>query len=195
MVAEAPESGQSLGPLAAASRTVGRPRHVAATLPSATLPPRDFPAGSPALLYKVITDASADGLGSTRIETVTHLLLDSYDLEPPFAQRSLTVLSTARCGERADWFWMRVEPALEVGPNRSLRTTLLIDVVAIAARHTGTSLEGGPWPVHVYVCRAKADETRLAAEFSPEDISIEYWGTVKPAEAHTASNRRQSPER
>jgi hypothetical protein len=120
---------------------------------------------------------------------VTHLLLDSFDVEPPFAQRHLTVLSTARCGERSDWLWVRVEPALQVGPHRWLRTTLLINVVAIAARHVGGNLEGGPWPVHVYVCRAIADETLLAAEFSPDDIAIEYWGTVKPAEAPTTSLR------
>jgi hypothetical protein len=120
---------------------------------------------------------------------VTHLLLDSFDLEPPFAQRHVTVLSTATCGERADWLWVHVEPALEVGPHRSLGKPLLIDVVAIAPRHSGSSLEHGPWPVHVYVCRPKVDETRLAAEFSPDDVSIEYWGTVQPAEAPTASQR------
>jgi hypothetical protein len=41
----------------------------------------------------------------------------------------------------------------------------------------------------VYVCRAIADETLLAAEFSPDDIAIEYWGTVMPGEAPTTSLR------
>ena len=120
---------------------------------------------------------------------MTQLLLDSFDSEPPLAQRLLDVLAGARCGERTDWLWVGVKPPLEVGPNPSLPTTLLLDVVAIAPRHIGSSLEVGPWPVHVYVCRAKADETRLAAEFSPDDISIEYWGTVTPAEAPSTSHR------
>ena len=120
---------------------------------------------------------------------MTAFLLDSFDIEPPMTQRHLTVLSPARCGERTDWVWVRVEPPLEVGPHRSLGATLLLDMVAIAPRHMGSSLEDGPWPVSVYVCRAKADETLLAAEFAPDDISIEYWGIVTPAEAPIASDR------
>jgi hypothetical protein len=112
---------------------------------------------------------------------LSQFLLDSWDLEPPFDQRRLTVLSTARCGERTDWIWARVDPPLEVGPHRWLTSTLLLDLVAVAPRLVGGNLDVGPWPVQVYVCRAKADETRLAAEFSPGDISIEYWGTVTPA--------------
>ena len=114
---------------------------------------------------------------------MAHLLLDSYDIEPPFAQRRLTVLSTARCGDRTDWRWVQVEPALEMGPHRSLPAPILVDVVAIAPRHQGASLDAGPWPVHVYVCRTKDDETRLAPEFSPDDVAIECWGTVMPDEA------------
>jgi hypothetical protein len=147
----------------------------------------------------VITDASAKGSGSTTIGIVNHLLLDSYDLEPPFAQRRLTVLSAARCGERTDWFWVAVDPPLEYGPRGwlpgmgGLPTLRTVDVLALAARHEGASLEKGPWPVHVYVCRAKADETLLAAELSPDDIAIEYWGTVTPTEAPAASDRGQGP--
>jgi hypothetical protein len=112
---------------------------------------------------------------------VTAFLLDSYDVEPPFAQRRLTVLSATRCGERTDWLWVRVEPRLNVGPHRSLRTTLMLDVAAIAPRDVGGNLDAGPWPVHVYVCRALDPATTMAAEFQPDDISIEYWGIVAPA--------------
>jgi hypothetical protein len=143
----------------------------------------------------LITAARADGRASVRIEIVTHFLLDSYDLEPPFAQRRLTVLSTARCGERTDWLWVAVDPPLDYGPRgwlpgmHGLPTPSNVDVLALAPRHLGASLETGPWPVHVYVCRAKVDETRLAAEFSPDDVAVEYWGTVTPAEDPTASDR------
>jgi hypothetical protein len=112
---------------------------------------------------------------------VTAFLLESYDIEPPFAQRRLTVLSAARCGERTDWFWGRVEPPLEVGPHRSLATTLSVEVLAIAPRNVGGDLDAGPWPVHVYICRAKDPATTLSAEFEPDDISVEYWGVVTPA--------------
>lgn len=130
---------------------------------------------------------------------MTDLLLDSYELEPPFAQRRLTVLSTARCGERTDWLWVAVESPLEYGPGgwlpgeRGLPTMRTVDVLALAPRHVGASLETGPWPVHVFVCRAKTDETRLAAEFSPDDIAIEYWGTVMPADGPTDSHRGYTP--
>lgn len=112
---------------------------------------------------------------------VTDFLLDSYDIEPPFAQRRVTVLKTARCGERTDWLWVRLEPPLEVGPHRWLRTTLSLDVAAMAPRHVGTTLDEGPWPAHVYICRAKEPATTMATEFTPDDISIEYWGLVSRA--------------
>jgi hypothetical protein len=116
---------------------------------------------------------------------VTHLLLDSDDVDPPFAQRRLTVLSTARCGERTDWLWVAVEPPLEYGTRGwlpgmpGLPAMHAADVLAIAPRHPGASLEAGPWPVDVYVCRARADETRLAAEFSPDDVSADAPSAAK----------------
>jgi hypothetical protein len=126
---------------------------------------------------------------------VNQLLLDSYDIEPPLAQRRLTVLAAARCGKRSDWLWVRVEPPFTVGPSdwlpgmSGLPKPRVFDVAAIATRHMGDSLEAGPWPVHIYVCQPKAPETRLAAEFSPDDITIEYWGTVTPVDAPSASHR------
>jgi len=112
---------------------------------------------------------------------MTEFLLDSYDIEPPFAQRHLTVLKTARSGERTDWLWVRVDPPLEVGPHRWLTTTLSMEVAALAPRHVGVTLDQGPWPAHVYICRAKDPATTMAAEFAPDEISIEYWGLVSPA--------------
>ena len=119
--------------------------------------------------------------------------LGSYDVEPPFVRRRVSVLASARCGERTDWLWVEATPPLEIGTPgwlpgmRGLPTLRVLDVVAIAPRHLGASLETGPWPVHVYVCEAKAPETRLAAEFAPADVAIGYWGTVTRAEGDLAA--------
>lgn len=65
---------------------------------------------------------------------------------------------------------------------RGLPTQRVVDVVAVAPRHVGASLEAGPWPVHVYVCRARSAETRLVGEFAANDVVIEYWGLVTPVD-------------
>ena len=106
--------------------------------------------------------------------------LESYDHEPPLARRRLTVISAASCGERTDFRWVHVDPPLEVGPHRWLAAKLVLDTVAIAPRHVGGTLASGPWPLHVYVCRAKTADTLLSTSFGADDISIEYWGTITP---------------
>ena len=105
--------------------------------------------------------------------------MESYDTEPPF-ERLLETCSPLRVGERTDWFWARVEPPLQVGPHRTLKTTLDLDTVAVAPRHVGATWETGQWPMHVYVCRAVDPEKTLAPSLHADDLSIEYWATVSP---------------
>lgn len=113
---------------------------------------------------------------------MTDFWLDSYDYEPPISRRRITVLADARCGERLDWRWIRVEPPLIVGPHRSLDQAVSLDIAAIAPRHVGATFSDGPWPLHVYVCRIKDAARQLAPEFTPDEVVIEIWATVMPVE-------------
>ncbi len=105
--------------------------------------------------------------------------MGSYDVEPPFERRA-EACSRLSVGDRHDWFWARVEPSLQVGPHRSLRTTLDLDIAAVAPRHVGATWDSGPWPMHVYVCRAVDPAKSMARILQAEDLSIEYWAILAP---------------
>ena len=103
--------------------------------------------------------------------------LDSIDVEPSFS-RSAAILSRLTVGDRDDWAWARVEPAIRVGPHRSLSTPIDLAVIAIAPRHLYATWEDGPWPLHVYVCRAIDPNRAMAEVLLAGDLSIEYWATA-----------------
>jgi hypothetical protein len=105
--------------------------------------------------------------------------MESYDVEPPF-ERRLEASSPLRVGDRHDWYWARVVPPLQVGPHPSLRTTLDLDIVAVAPRHLGATWDSGRWPMHVYVCRVIDPAKSMAPDLQADDLSIEYWATLAP---------------
>jgi hypothetical protein len=109
----------------------------------------------------------------------TRFRLDSFDVEPSFSRR-LTVLGDATVGDRKDWKWAQVEPAIRAGPHRSLDHAVELTTVAIAPRHVGPSLEAGPWPVHVYICRAIDPSKVGAVRLQADDLAIEFWATLVP---------------
>jgi hypothetical protein len=106
-------------------------------------------------------------------------VLDSFDIEPSFSAQ-LTVLSDATVGRRTDWKWARVEPPIQAGPHRRLDHAVELSTVAVAPRHVGASFEDGPWPLHVYVCRAIDPATVGARLLTADDLAIEVWATLTP---------------
>jgi hypothetical protein len=105
------------------------------------------------------------------------LQLDSYDIDPAWERRA-TVLSRLSVGSRDDFVWVRLNRPVQAGPHRNLKTTINLEVVALGPRHVGANWHGGPWPLHVYVCRP-VDPTRAMAEaLVADDVAIECWATV-----------------
>jgi len=103
--------------------------------------------------------------------------MDSYDIKPGFT-RLTTVVSRLRVGDRDDFVWARLTRPIPAGPNRSLKTTIYLAVVALGPRHLDATWSNGPWPLHVYVCRPIDSAKSMADELQADDLAIEVWATL-----------------
>ena len=98
--------------------------------------------------------------------------LTSFDIEPAWGPIEATLVREASIGERADWAWVALEPALPmIGQPRSR--------ALLGARHQGDSVWSEPerWPIHVYVCVPEPG-SETSGHLARDQVTIAYWGLL-----------------
>ena len=104
--------------------------------------------------------------------------LSPFDIERPYAPRRIDVLHDVKCGDRSDYVWVRLDPAIaaaEVGNEEELRYVLL------APRHEGHPLiVPVAEPTHVYVATVRDARADCPSEIDPRQVEIRHWGIVGP---------------
>ena len=105
--------------------------------------------------------------------------LTSFDVESPYDPRRADVVRAVACGERRDFFWVRLDPPIAPGEAANQEE---LDSVLLAPRHEGHPLTV---PVadatHVYVCRVPSATADLPPEVDPSEVEILHWGIVAPS--------------
>ena len=105
--------------------------------------------------------------------------LTAFDVDRPYGPRRVEVIHAVVCGERSDYFWVRLDPPIGQGEAANDEE---LDFVLLAPRHEGHPLTV---PVaeatHVYVCRAPGFPADIPAEVDPSEVEILHWGIVAPS--------------
>jgi hypothetical protein len=105
--------------------------------------------------------------------------LTQFDVESSYAPRRVDVVHPVKCGERRDFFWVRLDPPIAPGEAANREE---LDSVLLASRHEGHPLTV---PVaeetHVYVCRIPGATGDLPPEVDPSEVEILHWGIVAPS--------------
>lgn len=111
--------------------------------------------------------------------------LAPFDVDKGYSPRQVEQLGVVRCGERADYSWVRIEPPIERGEAGNHDR---IEVALLAPRHEGYPLESPvSEPVHVYVCSVRNISDQLPAEVAVEDVIIRHWGIIYPSQEAAAN--------
>lgn len=106
--------------------------------------------------------------------------LTSFDTERPYRPREAMEIVQVTCGDRTDYWWARLAPKIERG---EAGNEDVLEIVLLAARHLGDSIESIPVerPIHVYVCTAARADQELQPKIDPDQVVIKHWGILYPS--------------